>query len=193
VAFHKGIVDSSFPPYLRESGIEMQAVRASMREYSVKYVFAGDFHTSRQWECGIVQCGALCPTGFQDSGLNYGHLWYVDDDGRLEKVSIPGPRFVATIEDARAAQQAKCQPFLRLRAKPGDPPQDIERWKALGIEIETVLDDSASAEAVQDAAQRARTSNTILDALHAYVERMPIPPNADRQEIFKKSKELLEL
>lgn len=169
---HFGVYDDSFPAWCKKAkgAWRVDALFAHMRERNIKVACLGDWHTRRVWfgrggknfgesyqwtehndvwphdDYVIMQGGALCPTGHDNSGL-YGYgtvaLWDPNNQ-RLSWQELPGPRFctmrsdeeqTAIVAEARRLGHAL---FLR-RFYEGDPPQrpdGVEAFEALPLKVE---------------------------------------------------------
>ncbi len=103
LVFHLGVADSSTPAFLRDSheAIDVEVLTQLMRECSIDYAYCGNWHTPARWGT-VVQCGALCPTGWDNPGWDYGRVRTLDSTTGLQSdFTVPGPRFlnVNTEED----------------------------------------------------------------------------------------------
>lgn len=113
---HVGLEDEGTPPWLVGKGL---CVSDLMRVLRGRAFFAGDWHSPRIWERAqglVVQCGALCPTGWDNQGEDYGRVWFFDTATKsLTYETVPGPRFFQTFDQQVAKDLSeKSTNFVRL-------------------------------------------------------------------------------
>lgn len=102
---HLGIEDESTPPWMRghNDSILLHELLELMHRYRIEACAAGNWHQYRSWEAQrdgdtyrVAQIGALCPTGWDNPGLEgYGSLIHWTPGQPFEREEIPGPRFIA--------------------------------------------------------------------------------------------------
>lgn len=188
MAFHLGIADAETPSFLRDAhdAVPIEMVQQLMDQYGVDYAYCGNWHAPARWGT-VVQCGALCPTGWDNPGLDYGLVRRLNTEtGLMSNIHIPGPRFLVahTEEDAVAAKvaatQRKCDLYLSLK---GDAANDLETVRGWGVQARAVHDTAECREATHAAAKAVRGSGTLKEALSRYIEQMPLAEGVDRQEV----------
>lgn len=188
LALHLGISDETTPPYLKDAHDSISALQLFqlMEAHDIDAAFAGNWHFHRKWQLGdrsITQCGALAPTGFDNPGIDYGHL-VIDDDGAITTRTITGPRFFAVeygdefIEDV-ADLDSGHQVFLTIKAKP----EQLADAKAKIAELklrEAIYDGDTTLDKVEvkltarSAAAAARSAENVEAAISQFVEHMQV-------------------
>lgn len=131
IAIHAGIRDKDTPVFLSgaRDSIGLEVIEAKDRR-----VFAGNWHNGKAWG-GVVQCGTLAPTGFDNAWPDFGGVeatvggLYLHDT-RTRKGSyqhVDGPRFVKwnhavrhasgnqSIMDAKARGTLEALALLRMQ------------------------------------------------------------------------------
>ncbi len=167
---HFGVYDSTFLPFLRASkeARNVDDLFSYMKERNIRCMMLGDWHRRMVWSrhdgmataaCGlmampehkhdmrwIMQIGSLCPTGWDNAGLDgYGTvaLWDTDTQALTWRV-LPGPRFcVARSADEEesiigVAKRRGDTLFLR-RYYEGEKPETplfVEAYEAIPIAVE---------------------------------------------------------
>lgn len=167
---HFGVYDSTFPPFLRASkeARSVDDLFSYMRERNIRCMMLGDWHRRMVWSrhdgmttaaCGlmtmpehkhdmrwIMQIGSLCPTGWDNAGLDgYGTvaLWDTETQALTWRM-LPGPRFcVARSADEEesiiaGAKRRGDTLFLR-RYYEGEKPETplfVEAYEAIPIAVE---------------------------------------------------------
>ena len=121
---HAGIVHEGTSDFLKDSGIhkkKLQRWMGSHKKGDVRYLLAGDWHDHIPMPGGIYQVGCLVPHGWQDHGINRGHVITIDDEvDRIHIRKEPGPRFVHAPTLKQAKKMAKellgedCTPFVEI-------------------------------------------------------------------------------
>ena len=162
---------------------------------------AGNWHDARRWVSGeraIYQVGSLCPTGFDNPGLDgYGLLVTVDPDTlKVDAEEIPGPRFckVSSPEElAELAATIRTFPagysvFVEYQTTPDDLEGAAVRLGALVSEgvlsgWEVVPDRSKSERMAREAAEAASHQTTTEQAVEAYVAHLDLPPTVAKADL----------
>lgn len=197
---HAGIADDSTPAYLRgPDAIHVDDLITLCEAADFHAVFAGHWHFYgvKAHQPLIVQVGALCPTGWDNPGLE-GHgsliLWNGESFERLE---IPGPRFVEVtaveeeLQRLQAMREAGHNLFVRVKDSKEAP--DFQAEVSQHVEsCSIVLDDRQARAAARAAAVVARSASTLDGALEAYVSKMDLDEDVDRAEVLATSKRYLE-
>jgi len=205
LAFHLGVKDATTAPWLVDApdSIDATELHALMVKHSIGFAIAGNWHDGRQWEVQghtIVQCGALCPTGWNNPGLDgYGGLVLYDTLARQHIIQeIPGPRFLkaTTVEEAtgllgdcrRRAGGASLS-YLMLEV----PPAELTGARAFLAartttgEVaagEVIPDDSGARDAAHLAGRVARSAETLEEAVTGFVGAMALPDGVKREEVL---------
>lgn len=196
LAFHLGVIDSETPAFLAKAhdAIEAREVHGLMLEYGIDYAFCGNWHSPKKWTAKwgdqLVQCGALCPTGWDNPGWDYGRVWTVNTDTELVTFrEVPGPRFLSVeeMEDAEGcvekANQYGHSLYLSLKGEIASDPAMLETVREWGVKARAVADGEAAREATKAAAVAVRGASTLNDALARYVAAMPVGEGVDREQV----------
>lgn len=165
---HMGIEDGKTPPWLQGSrnSIGLSELSEVLDQYSIDDCAAGDWHGHRLWKLGghsITQIGALCPTGWDNPGLDgYGSLVHWHDDGRFEREEIPGPRFLDG--DGPKAPEG----YTYYRRYTVQTVEEASQYREQGTSV--VFDRKATAEKNERAAASVRNTSKIEERIQAYCE-----------------------
>lgn len=210
---HLGIRDDKTAPFLASApdAVDVDTLFGLMEEFGIQQVFAGNWHDARSWSHGgrsIIQCGALCPTGWNNPGLDgYGGLYiasvqpskYRAPSVDVVRHEIAGPRFLAqriqTPEDFSAVTRLvdRAWPankvFLRLDAPPGELYDAAHAFVHLGLHSkltgwEVMPDGSGVREHARRAGQTARSADTLQEAIHGFIAEMPLPDDLLRSDVL---------
>lgn len=188
LTFHLGISDEDTPSFLRDSheAVPLELVQSLMEQYDIDYAYCGNWHTPKTWG-RIVQCGALCPTGWDNPGWEYGLVRTLNTTtGHMGNIAIPGPRFLnaTTEEEAQIARleaaRRKCELYLSLKGEAAAHLDTVREW---GVTARAVVDTTAAKEATQAAARAVKGAGTLKEALARYVAEMPLADGVDRQKV----------
>ena len=208
LALHLGLSDGKTPPWLIDAhdSVSVELVQKLCAQYSIDHVFAGNWHNRNQWP-GILQVGTLCPTGWDNPGLDgYGGLAVltVGDDrvfGQLEIQEIPGPRFLKITEPLSDAnlqnlKDAGHSIFVRNIAPPEflDIAKEwLERVKAEGLIAGGEVEPEGTEERVAaiTAAHSAKSATTLDEAVASFVRDMALPDDVDRGAVLARVKSYL--
>lgn len=205
LVLHMGLADKDTPPWLTRghNWIDVGSMNLLAKEYGIGVVLAGDWHEHKRWDRDaiLVQVGALVPTGFDNPGVtDYGSLIIVDvedDELRVKREIIPGPRFV----QARSVEEAELPDddsttYLEITASAldvGAETTKLAELKAAGVFVDgEVVTDKAEVELeARDAARSARSAETLDAAVVGYIERMPMPEQVNRDNVIARVQKLL--
>lgn len=198
---HQGIADADTPDYMRGDAVDVDDLASICREFGIEAVFAGDWHVHAVVNANplVVRVGALVPRGFQDAGLEgYGSLLFYDtNDGTMERVEVPGPRFINLTEDVLRGSHdlgtpEKAAP-LRARLKvPGSRLEEAKRWAdEQSFEVDVVPDKDSARNQARSGAALARASETVEEGIHDYVGEIEVPDEVDREEVARRAMEYL--
>ena len=209
MSVHVGVRDPKTAAYLMGAAdsVDVGDLRKWAKAAGISHVFAGNWHDKKVWEQAdepsIIQCGALCPTGWDNPGLTYGRMFIYDTTKvgpQVEEVTVPGPRFieVTSVEEAARfadiATKKGLQMFVRLvedaqtLALEGTPerPEGLAGW-------EVVSNSASSKAATADAAKAAKAESTLDEALSAYIQKMPLAPGVSADEVEAVSREIISM
>lgn len=100
VVGHFGIAHAETPMYLAQTQncARFDDLIAYCQRHSMLGAYCGDWH--RPWHgkrlgVELYQVGALAPVNFADGEHGGGRCLYIDPEGWVESIAVPGPRFVA--------------------------------------------------------------------------------------------------
>jgi calcineurin-like phosphoesterase family protein len=209
VCGHFGLWDrqsAAQQPWLANApdAIDVATVAALLAKHDVKHLYVGNYHTHFQWvKDGVTlhQVGALQPTGFDNPGFSYGRVEEWPSGGYT---IIPGPRFVVVGSGselgsaANRADEEGCWIHADWRVAPeayvetveaaamlqeGEHP--IDGGPILRGTVEVHVDRKYSKLRAAQAAGAARSSETLIEAVHAFVEKHPMPPHVSRENVLE--------
>lgn len=201
LAMHAGLIHKDTPPYLKDSqtAIPFDDLAQYCKKAEIDFVFAGDWHDFKYLVSNGVQAwqvGTLCPTGWDNPGvLGFGKVLTLDTTKKhpIREQEIKGPRFVTAstpqeVEAAYEEQQNGYKIYLRLKAKASEAQETIALVKTLGIEnVEVIIDASIGKQEARQAAKAAASSDTLSEAIDAYIAAMPAMENREavREQVRK--------
>lgn len=203
VLLHAGVRDALTPPWLRDSpdSVDAQVLFRFMERVGARLALAGNWHEARRWVSGeraIYQVGSLCPTGFDNPGLDgYGLLVTVDPATlQVDAEEIPGPRFCKVSSPEQLAELAATirtfpagySVFVEYQTTPDDLEGAAVRLSALVTEgllagWEVVPDRSRSEQMAREAAEAASQQTTTEQAVEAYVAHLDLPPSVSKVDL----------
>lgn len=211
--FHLGVEDNKTPSYLRGApdSIKLKVLENLMQECAIDYAFCGNWHEHRHWyvidgKRGVMQVGTLAPTGWDNAGSDgFGKLVCYDTQTvpHISVHEIPGPRFIdvngpsAVDTIVASLREEGNSVYARWKAGINDvanAQEELREWQDAGLiqGWETRLeDDDEAEEASLRAAQMARTSQTLEEALAAFVAEMPLPEGTDRNDVLVRARDYL--
>lgn len=199
-AIHVGLWDDAdASPWQRtaKDGMEAEALLNLMRQGRVDVAFVGNYHTHRVWSGGAddakslkrvaYQVGTLCPASHGDYGtVDRGLVAFLEADGSVTKVEIPGPRFVTInpgdIPPSASAVADGMAYYVRVRGTLGGLRMTAEEMGFAAVDYE---DDEPSDAALVDAALGAHVDAADTDegAIEAFVAGMLLPDGVDRAAV----------
>jgi hypothetical protein len=203
LAFHLGIIDSDTPAFLAKAhdAINVEVVQAALEKHGIAYAVCGNWHNARKWrtvENQIIQCGALCPTGWDNPGWDYGRVWTIDTTNDVVSSQVfPGPRFMSAHDsveaDATAERAARDGNllYLTLKGEAGSDPALLEEVRGWGVHARAVADNSAAKAATRAAAQAVKGTSTLDEALAKYISAMPLSEGLVREQVQALAKRYL--
>lgn len=206
LCIHLGIRDASTPPWLKDAhdSVPIEMLRALAKEHRLDAVVAGNWHSRRQWsfdEVEIMQIGALVPTGFDNEGLiGYGTLASFDPNRpigeRLAYEELVGPRFLKLQTYDMVPRAGGNRLYVQVTTSPegaavceAQVREAVEAGDFAGGEV--VLDGAVIQEAAREAAESARSEDTLDGALSAFVEGMEAPDPAARARVLARCRRYL--
>lgn len=181
--------------------VDVDAVARLLSQHDVRHLYVGNYHQYFRWTLHgrfLHQLGALVPTGYDNPGWAYGRVEIWPDDAREPQV-IPGPRFVvvssvAELTDAVGKAHAQgCMLYADWRCTPDGLGPAIEAAAALevdaaraavGLSVEVHVDRKFCAARAADAAGSARSGTTLLEAVHGFVAKYPLPAHVSRDAVL---------
>lgn len=213
VIAHFGISDASDNhPWVDANALPIEEVVAALSEFKIPRLLAGDWHAHRRWRGGVAQevtqVGALCPTGWDNPGLDgYGTLMVIDLDEPdvsrgTQVVEIGGPRFVSADSPAALYELLNSRPAVHavhaiVKAAPDALASTQAAAEALlvgKLASLQVLPDKAAVVAQAQAAAATATRAATLDAAVAwFVGSMPLAEGVDRAAVLGHCRRFLRL
>lgn len=198
---HMGVSDNDTPEWLLKNPADFitadQLARIAKKN-QFTHVFAGNWHNRLEVEHNgiqIIQIGALCPTGFDNPGLDYGYVDILDTvSGNRDLLTIPGPRFLtAHFNQHWEIHTNSDKTFLRMKCRPGDMKAAtayVQDLKAKGsiLDGEVVTEHEETRHAVDSAVQA--TNAGFTKELVKFVEELSNDP-VRRAEVLAKVTEYL--
>lgn len=208
LAFHLGVEDAHTPSYLRgaNDSIKLKVVQRVMEKHNIAYAFAGNWHEHHHWYVidgthGVLQCGTLAPTGFDNGGLEgFGYVALFDTSTKphIHLERIPGPRFL-TVRGPSAADT-----IIKSAKKEGNTVyvrwktdingertarEEMTEWQDAGLidGWEASVEDEEAEECARVAAKSARKAETMAEALAKFVADMPLEEGVDRNEVLARA------
>jgi len=207
LCLHLGIKDSETPSYLTGSHdcIDVDHVAELMQRYDIIATVAGNWHELKSWKRGksqILQIGTLAPTGWDNPGLDdYGHMAIWDSKTMtFDVLEIPGPRFLKI----RDREELKALPpgdeyEIYLEWTVSDPNdlvsanQEIEEMISKGRIVAggAFLDKKEQEKKARVSAKAAASSETLEDALSAYINTMELDERVTTDRLIGLTKRYL--
>jgi calcineurin-like phosphoesterase family protein len=213
LCFHAGVRDVQTPFYLKESAdaVDIDPLFVAMERADIQFAVCGNWHNHRTWQrkmqdgrlMSVVQCGALAPSGFDNPGWEYGRVFDFDVDfrrsvgGKQRQATINkihGPRFIVVnsgggVSFNSAERGADEDLFFKIKMREGETQEEAREWfrKYVGLErfggviYEPFEQDTRAQD--EEAAEAARVSETLDEALRGYIGEMPLPDNVERGEV----------
>jgi hypothetical protein len=215
LALHSGISDKATEPWLQKAqdSIPADTLADLMREHDIGVAVAGHWHKHRAWDFSfhgvpkgdgtarITQLGALCPTGWNNPGVEgYGTLAFCDSRSNadlLTCLTVPGPRFLIGAAGAEAAEKAGHKVYVKWPTTTEEEGKDaaaaLAKLKKAGVIVagEVEQDRLESEVAARSAAMVARSADTLAEALAAFVKEMPLPEGVERAAVLERAKAYL--
>lgn len=194
VVAHIGVCFDTTPEWLwgKNDALSVEEMTAAVAPVTPKLVVVGNYHTPGGAP-GIVQCGTLCPAGWDDPGEDFGWVVMVEvGTDRVKRVRVPGPRFLqgdVPPEDlARFAADGNTV-YYRATVAPGEtvPP----RYVLPGVTVDRVEDASATRAKAQEAVAAARSADNTAAAVSEFVAKMTLPEGVTAAEVEARVKKLL--
>jgi hypothetical protein len=187
---------ASSQPWLTNANdaVEVVEVAKILAAHSVQHLYVGNYHTHFHWTAEGVdlhQVGALVPTGFDNPGFEYGYVEVWPPVPGADAY-IPGPRFVVVGSERELevalerAERYGCALYADWRVSPEEYVATTQLLEGLnsGARVEVHVDRKFSKLRAAQAAGAARSSETLIDAVHQFVEKHPMPPHVDRERVL---------
>lgn len=199
---HLGLASETTAAFLRDAhdAVPVRLVRALCRQHGFDAAFAGNWHSHKVFGADptICQIGALCPTGWDNPGMQgYGSLVIWDTERReLLLEEIPGPRFLQVDSLAQMPEPRGNTLYVQVKATPtqvADAMAQAEQVRQRPqVQAVEVLPDLVQARAAtRTAATVARSAETLEEALSGYVQQMDMPEGVQRDEVLATARRYL--
>ncbi len=190
LAFHAGIEDEHTPKhYISPGSIPVDALTGICVNNGIDIAIAGDWHEHRCWLDGsgtrIVQCGALCPTGFDNITPDaYGSVYVLDFHSKaLNRHIVNGPRFhkVRSLNGFDLLIDPDDSHYVEVTCPLANIPDEREALSRLledgTITAGEVLPGKEEIEiAAREAAGGAAAAGSVEGAIGAFVDHMLMDP-----------------
>lgn len=200
---HAGIETDDTPFFLKGApdSIKATVLAAACKRHGIEAVFAGNWH--KPWSRVIdgvlmVQCGTMIPAGFDDEGVN-GFLWQYDSSTKaLSRHRVSAPMFLAfraadILENAvhfkKTLEQDPGHTFYRVTCTPDQVAGVRELMGSNHYEI--VPDTTQVVKDARKAAQSVRSAESIAEAVHGFVSKMPVAAGVSREEVLARVRQYL--
>lgn len=181
-----------------EDAVDVEWLADLCYEHGISHVFAGNWHTWQQHlfshsftnkRVTMTQVGALVPTGWDNPGfVGYGGLAIFDGE-TVERVEIPGPRFIDVIDEEGLEHNLGTFPYVRWTCKPDEVQQAQSTLEDL-VELNRIrgyvvrVDDEETRSKARAAACSASDTNTLGGALDAYVGELTMHQDVSRPNVL---------
>lgn len=221
MALHLGLASQDTAAFLKDSHDQISTVELGelCNTHGIDAVFAGNWHShaffrsANKYFTRLVQVGSLCPTGWDNPGLEgYGKLVVFDSAERGDKQiiveTIPGPRFL-NVDRQVHGDSSEMFNAIKLREDTGSwklyvrlltPPDLVasqtafleeQKERKIFEDGEVVVDSSHARVAARTAATSAKSAETLDEAIASYISSMPLEPSVDRQSVIALTKKYL--
>jgi len=196
---HLGLMGDDVPAYLKDAhdAVPASLVKELCEQHGMDAAFAGNWHGYREFPGNVFQCGTLCPTGFDNPGLEgYGQVLTWDFATKtMSRVEVEGPRFLK-LKTKRLPLHMALPPgdlYVQIMAEAEQVAGakawlDTARDAGLVLDGEVVLDDVEVKVAARTAATVARSAKTLDEAVAGFVAQMPMPDGVDREAVLARVK-----
>lgn len=200
VVAHVGIAHAATPRFLATASdaIPLDAAGRLLDAADAMLLVAGHWHTHASLRPAtadasqrVVQLGALCPTGWDNPGDDYGHVWLWSGGTNLRVLArAPGPRFLrlGLDEATRLAPDPGLRVYLRLAVAPEEVRAGGDLLDAMIADGRVVAGELELARAVHApevaaAVRNVRAPDSLEEAVAEFVGGMAVPDGADRARI----------
>ena len=183
LGLHLGIFDDATAPYLQkcEDAVSYERLTELCDKFDIGDVVAGNWHQGRKWEDDtrtMVIPGALSPTGFADLGNKTIGRMIIWDDGEFTIKTVPGIRFMKySLKEFKERDIGRSAThYYKLMLQPDELEEARELVREQGVEDrwEFALDNSEAAEALESAAEKARSVESLDEAIDVYINKLEI-------------------
>lgn len=184
LGLHLGIYDDTTAPYLQKcaDAVSVTWLRELCEEYDIGDVVAGNWHAGRKWESdvrSIVIPGALSPTGFADLGRKHIGRMVIWDEGNIEIQIVPGIRFIkCTFEEFKSRDTGRSGTYyfkVMLQPDQLDEAKELATEQKVLDRCEFAVDTGEAKEALEEAAEKARSTESIDEAIAGYIDQLDVP------------------
>lgn len=216
ICFHGGVRDHNTPKFLWSApdAIDLSLLVDVMKRANIDRAVCGNWHNPRTWTVDgkvIEQVGAMVPTGFDNAGWQFGTaVEYCETAQKWTRISLSGPKFVnVTLAELGGLKVTKgkhdemhvnghlaSNVFVKVKLAAGQTANDahaVLASKGLTNDDDTLLGGVVFSAADEDteheekeAAEAARTADSLDAALREYVNAMPLPDGVEREAVHAK-------
>jgi hypothetical protein len=181
IGLHLGIEDGNTEEWLKDTNdsIKAEVLQEFMDTHGVTYAFAGNWHDHKIIG-NIHQIGALCPTGFNNPGPDYGYMAVLDTETRkVSYETIEGPRFLKVKGCEVPAMPENCTDlYVELHVDPDEAEDARELVKQCKIH-ESITDGSVrvippKAKEIAKRVSEVRSAKSRSEAIVSYVDTMNV-------------------
>ena len=203
--FHLGVADGDTKHYMRghdDSITVSELVSITKKHKKIGKFVCGNWHNRQRWErkrpkLEILQVGALCPTGWDNPGVEgYGGVALLDGlTMELKMHETGGPRFTSYV-GVGPVEKATADEYVEVLV-PSDEKREAEkilkelknssRIRGYRIKIDTTKERASA----KRAASSTRSADNINSALENYVKYMKMPDSVSKKSVLNKCREYL--
>lgn len=203
--FHLGVSDGDTKHYMRghdDSITVAELVSIAKKHKKIKKFVCGNWHNRQRWErkrpnLEILQVGALCPTGWDNPGVEgYGGVAVLDGlTMKLKMHETGGPRFTSYVGMSNLESATKDE-YVEVLTPSEDREEVSSILKALqssgkirGYRLK--VDNTKEKASAKRAASSTRSADNIQAALENYVKHMSTHEGVAKKEVLNKCREYL--
>jgi hypothetical protein len=162
-----------------------------MKANGAKLTIVGNWHNRASYSghAGgrIEQVGALTPTGFDNTGHDYGHIVHVSADLKISRSVVSGVRFHSFQWPPPKDLDLNKDAFLHVEARRADmvPAREWLRSQDIGG-FELFPSKAEASQIARDAGESASKATSVRDAFETYVENMAVPDGVDKGSVLRR-------
>jgi DNA repair exonuclease SbcCD nuclease subunit len=197
IVTHIGVEFGDTPFFLqgKDDSLPVDAIGHTALQLGAHTVVCGNYHKPcvqmSASGVNVIQCGTFTPAGWDDPGLDYGHVVIVDTEmsGWFEVVKIPGPRFIhgntQDWRDVRESGPRQCVVYVRVPVGPHESlPGEYLREERMGtVTLDRVVDTELRKLNAQAAVASARDEASFREALTAFLAKTEVPEGTSREAV----------